>query len=256
MTRHSEERRTGDTVAIDGSYQYDALTKGRPPQRFWHRAKLAEAKRLLDPGKGEKVLDVGCGSGILAAMLARSSGASVLGIDINESAIRFARSRFRLPNLEYRIGLVDDLDIPEGTIDKIAFLEVIEHITEAQGREVLRDFHRLLRPGGTVVITTPNYLSPWPLVEWGLDFFRLVPSLAGEQHVMAYNRWTLDRVARRAGFHVVTYRTINLLAPWTSLVSWRVAKGLHKLETRAPHPLGAILVFCLRKPGEEDSNGR
>jgi 2-polyprenyl-3-methyl-5-hydroxy-6-metoxy-1,4-benzoquinol methylase len=234
-------------VAIDGGYQYRALREGRAPQRFWHWAKLSEASRLLAVRPGHRVLDVGCGSGLLAASLARQRGTQVTGIDINESAIAFARSKFRRPNLDFQLGLVDELKIADGSVDRIAFLEVIEHITPRQGVEVLRGFRRLLRPGGRVVVTTPNGASPWPLVEWSLDFFGLVPQLAGEQHVALYNRWSLERTARRAGLRLADYRTINLVAPWVSAVSWPLARGLHAIERARPFPFGSILVFALER---------
>ena len=248
MSESTAQRRTGDTVAIDGSYQYRALREGRAPQRFWHWAKLTEAKRLLRPQAGDMMRAVGCGSGVLAAALSKTPGARVTGVDVNESAIGFARSTFRRRNLDYRLGLVDELDLENESVDRIAFLEVIEHITEDQGLQVLRDFHRLLRPGARAVITTPNGLSPWPAIEWALDRLHLVPQLADEQHVKIYNRWSLGRLARQAGFEIAECRTINLVAPWSALVSWKLAKGIHRLETAFSHPVGSIIVMALRKP--------
>ena len=75
-------RRTGDTIAIDGAYQYRALTEGNPVQRFWHEAKQLVIDRFLPPEPGDFVMDVGCGSGVIANHLAEQ-GAEVIAVDGN-----------------------------------------------------------------------------------------------------------------------------------------------------------------------------
>src|SRR5207244_12308333 len=106
---------------------------------------------------------------------------------------------FGRANLRSEQRLVDDEMQLDRAVDKFYSLEVIEHIYRPQGVAMLRNFRRLLRPGGSALITTPNYRSAWPLLEWTLDTFGLVPKMAGEQHVEHYHRKKLAAVAREAG---------------------------------------------------------
>ncbi|MEA2600667.1 MAG: hypothetical protein QOF89_1659 [Acidobacteriota bacterium] len=244
------DRRTGDRIAIAGDYQHRALHLGPAPQRFWHRAKLEEALALLRLAPGDRMLDAGCGSGLLAAMAAESSGASsgvnVLGVDANQAAIEFASSTWERPNLAFRRALVDELDAAPASFEKIAFLEVIEHLSRAQGEAVLAQFARLLTPGGRLVLTTPNRRSPWPLIEWLLDRLHLVPQLSGEQHEVLYALDELRTMGEAAGLTLAEHRMIDTLAPW--LAWWpALARAVHRLEMRVIRRHGCVMVLAFEK---------
>ena len=240
------DRRVGDAISIPGDYQARAAQSPNRIQRFWHAAKKIVVDEMLPPAAGEFAIDAGCGSGVIADYLA-ASGAEVIGVDANPEAIDFAASEFVRPNLRFIRGLVDDEMQLERAVDKFYSLEVIEHIYRPQGLAMLRSFHRLLRRGGHVLVTTPNYHSYWPLLEWTVDTFGLVPRMAGEQHVERYHRRKLRGVAAEAGFAVDTIRTICFASPFLAPVSWSLAAATARAELRLPLPLGCILVAVLTK---------
>jgi 2-polyprenyl-3-methyl-5-hydroxy-6-metoxy-1,4-benzoquinol methylase len=251
----SASRRLADRIAIGGDYQFRAITTGRAPQRFWHEAKLREAERWIRPSPGDIILDVGCGSGVLAWRLAQAPGTHVIGIDANRAAISFASEQFRQPNLEYRLGLVDELGLAANSISKIAFIEVIEHIHPPQALEALKCFYRILEPGGRLVISTPNAGSLWPLIERTMDALRLAPHMADDQHVASYSRRSLEALGVRADLTPVTHRTINFAAPWLAMLSWRAAEIICRLETLRPQPLGSLLFMIFEKRPAEARSG-
>lgn len=246
--RGSASRRAGDTVAIPGDYQHRALHDGWAAQRYWHHGKLAEAERLLAPRSGDVILDAGCGSGVLAGRLGRSRGVHVVGVDGNPAAVGFARSQYGAPNVEFCEGLVDELDLADRRINKIAFLEVIEHVYPEQAEATLRCFRALLPPGGRLVVSTPNSLSPWPLIEFALDRSGLAPQLAEEQHVASYTRRSLCRLGERCGLRVVEARTIHFLAPWLAPIGWPVAAAAQAVERVLRTPFGALAMVAFERP--------
>lgn len=241
-------QRKGDRIAIRGDYQYNAYYTGNAVQRFWHYAKLQEALRQLTPQPSDRILDAGCGSGLLSHFLAKDSNAQVWGADANSAAIAFCNSRFQQPNLQFVQALIDELPFQDRFFNKIAFLEVIEHLTPAQGLGVLKNFNQLLVPGGTLVISTPNKKSLWPVIEFTLDSLHLVPTLDGEQHEFLYTGPRLETLARQAGFDCVARTTINFLAPWLAPVNWKLATKLHAREIKWRSPFGSLLLYTFRKP--------
>ncbi|MGH7518037.1 MAG: class I SAM-dependent methyltransferase [Gemmatimonadales bacterium] len=129
---------------------------------------LDELLRLHPQGvTGLRVLDVGCGAGVLDLALAKL-GARVTGVDRFEEYAPGADNqmgvesdivaRLRAHGVEVMRRDIATQGLPEGadTYDLILFLAVIEHLHESP-REVLEEIWRLLRPGGMVAITTPNH---------------------------------------------------------------------------------------------------
>jgi 2-polyprenyl-3-methyl-5-hydroxy-6-metoxy-1,4-benzoquinol methylase len=239
-------RRRGDTVAIPGDYQFQALHCGPAVQRFWHDTKLWLVDRYLQPTSTDRVLDVGCGSGVVAHAIAQAGAHECVGLDGSEAAIAFASRQFRRPNLRFVQGLVDEIAWPDGSFDAACCMELIEHIHPGQALDLLSRLRRIIRPGGRLLVTTPNARSAWPVIEWLLDRSGRVPRLAGEQHVALYTHRRLAQLAAESGWSLTTRATCCTLAPWTAALSTRAARALREIE--APLPFGTLLVACLTRP--------
>ncbi len=234
-------RRTGDTIAIDGAYQHRALTEGPPVQRFWHEAKVRLLDWLFPVASGERVLDVGCGSGVFSHAMS-CKGARVVGVDANPSAIEYASTTFVGEGLEFRLGLLDELALEPASFDKASCLEIVEHVYPEQVRSLLGSLRSTLRPGGKLLITTPNYRGLWPLVEWTADRFSSAAKMDAEQHVTHFHRAMLREHLERAGFSVDVLRTYCTFAPFAAAGSKRVADRLERVEREVDLPFGNLLA--------------
>lgn len=237
--------RTGDDIEIPGGYQFGALHRGFVVQRFWHANKLELMELLGLPDTTMTVLDLGCGSGVVAEYLARTAGA-VHAIDGNPAAIEFAREQFQRPNLFFRQGLLHELCFGPQSFDAIYLLEVIEHLYEPQTKQLLLSLKVLLKPGGRVLLTTPDYHSAWPLVEWLMDVLHLAPRMQGHQHVLKLTRPRLRRLAAESGYRVTRCFREWGLAPFCSVLGWRFAERVRALERRTKGPFGMVICAELR----------
>jgi 2-polyprenyl-6-hydroxyphenyl methylase / 3-demethylubiquinone-9 3-methyltransferase len=111
--------------------------------------------RSIKPFKGLKVLDVGCGGGLLCEPLSRL-GASVTGIEAAAESIAVAQSHARDMGLDiaYRTGVPEDLAATGETFDALINMEVIEHVADVDA--FLAACCALVRPGGIMVLSTLN----------------------------------------------------------------------------------------------------
>jgi len=113
------------------------------------RAVLGRLDRLRLP-KGASVLDAPCGSGALAAAL-RDAGYDAWGTDVVPAARAAIGDKFLQANLGAGIPIAD------GSMDVVVAVEGIEHLENRHA--FLREIHRVLRPGGHLILTTPNTTS-------------------------------------------------------------------------------------------------
>jgi len=237
------KRREGDAIQISGDYQARALKSDRAAQRFWHEAKFRLIKRVAIPAEHERVLDAGCGSGTISYFLSSYAG-DVTGIDSNPSAIDYARDAFKAPNLQFRLGQFGDLK-GDKPFDRIYCIEVIEHLYEHQVADVLSLFYKLASPGGQLFLTTPNYRSTWPVIEWLLDRYALVAKLDEAQHVTHFTKGKLSKMCQRTGWKITQMGTFNGFAPFVAPISYNLALGMESVEFTLNRVLPLNLLFCL-----------
>ena len=241
-------RRLGDPVPLDGDFEHYALTQGPAMQRRWHETKLELLDWFFIPKPGEKILDVGCGSGVFASRMTEL-GAKVTAVDSNKKVVDYGTEHFARDGLEFRLGLLDELDLADDSYDAAACLEVVEHVFAEQADKLLADLRRILRPGGRLLMTTPNYRGLWPLVEWASDRFgkRHHPLREG-RHINFYHRARLRADLERAGFEVERVRTFSTFAPFAAAISRPLAARLGKMERNWDFPFGNILAVSARNP--------
>jgi SAM-dependent methyltransferase len=230
-------QRTGLRVLLDYALR-------RPPLRSISR---------LPPGK---LLDIGCGRGDLAGAFVRH-GWRVVGVDPSASACELARTR----GVSALVGTLGTVALEDGSFDGVVMTHSLEHVTDP--RTELARILRLLRPGGLLVISVPNFGS-WQRYRYGPDWFPLeLP-----RHRTHFTTGSLRLALEREGFEIpflftgsdngfallatLQYAHLGRLvltrgpAVWASYVVWPLNLLIDRL--RGP---GALLHVVARRPAAD-----
>lgn len=117
---------------------------------------------------GKKILDVGCGDGVLAYLIHRE-GASVFGVDFSDLAIHYARKKTAGSDIAFQQGSAYALPYSDCSFDVVISSDVIEHVQDVPA--YLAEIKRVVRIGGKVIISTPIRITERPMdsmhvVEW------------------------------------------------------------------------------------------
>jgi 2-polyprenyl-6-hydroxyphenyl methylase/3-demethylubiquinone-9 3-methyltransferase len=135
------------------------LHKFNPVRLAWIKGEIAahfnRPPKAADALKGLRLLDIGCGAGILSEPLARMGG-SVVGVDPSAPVIAAARLHAAESGLaiDYRADTAENLAVAGEQFDVVLALEVVEHVTDVSAFVALAA--RMVRPGGLLVVSTIN----------------------------------------------------------------------------------------------------
>lgn len=178
------------------------------------------AKRFAELLHGDckrRILDIGCGDGMLVAYLKTLGFADVTGVDINEELLAHARE-----NVDAEFVLADACEFLQSSqkFDIIFLLNVLEHVERDHVFDFLQRVRESLNPGGFAVVVTPN-----------MNNITAAGNLADDiTHCLGLNEQSLEQLARMTGFARVTmlnqFRMQNSSGKIKAVLSWILHKYL------------------------------
>jgi dolichol-phosphate mannosyltransferase len=175
-------------------YDWRAHDSKHPLQRWWQRKRHEIILGWHRPGR---TLDIGCGS---SRILKDLPGA--VGLDVSLQKLRFMS---RQGCLALR-GSVYALPFPDAAFDEVVFSQVIEHIPPKP--QIMGEIRRVLRPGGRLIIGTPDYDRLfWVVLEEFYD--RVSPQAYGHEHISHYTLGTMRRLLEGNGFRHLLSRYVG-----------------------------------------------
>ena len=170
----------------------DDIWEAVPPDSGTPPAHLARFVRGLAPARD--ALDLGCGDGRLTREL---SAERLTAADISGVALERARERLRAVSL-VQLGLDAPLPFADTSFDLVLCAETLEHVRDVQG--LLSEARRVLRPGGTLALTTPAHGRATAARALILGWERVLDPLS--PHLRFFTRGSLRRLTTQMGFEV------------------------------------------------------
>ncbi|WP_216898935.1 class I SAM-dependent methyltransferase [Nocardia alni] len=186
---------TTDSPAVDPlPLTGERTVPGIAEENYWFRRHEIAYARLLSRCAGKTVLEAGSGEGYGANMIA-GVAARVIGLDYDASAVEHVRAVY--PRVEMLQGNLAELPLEDGSVDVVVNFQVIEHLWD-QGQFV-RECLRVLRPGGELLISTPNRITFSPGRDTPLNPF----------HTRELNADELSELLVEAGFRVAVMTGVH-----------------------------------------------
>ena len=235
---------------IPAGYYYHVMQNGSVMQRYWHQVKFKEVAARL--GKQDKVLDLGCGPGSFLSILSKERPEiEAIGLDVASKQIDFAKQNIASQVKSNKISFqtldlsAKGLPFEDNSFDAVTSIEVIEHIHPYFANRYLQEAMRVLKPSGKLIVTTPNYRSFWPLIEFVLE--KLSPVKYHEQHISKFTPNSAVKFLETAGLEVKGISTIFISAPFLSFLPKFFVEFIRRFEERIFPRFGSLLILEANK---------
>ncbi|MEG4345561.1 methyltransferase domain-containing protein [Microcoleus sp. A003_D6] len=162
-----------------GERYLPSCMKGQIKYEHLHRYALS-----MELSRDKQVLDIASGEGYGSASLSKFAR-SVVGVDIDSKSVEYANQKYGdRPNLEFVVGACEAIPLPSQSVDIVTSFETIEHHDKHE--QMMQEIKRVLKPGGMLVISSPNRLTYSDLPEYSNPFH--VKELYDYQFISLLNR--------------------------------------------------------------------
>jgi ubiquinone/menaquinone biosynthesis C-methylase UbiE len=229
-----------DYEEIEPGY-YDNVFNKNTVQGLWHKIKFSKVECII--GKTSYHLDIGCGPGTFLGNYLKNSRR--IGVDLALNQIKYAKEKYNSRNKKIQFRAVKNNKLPfkDNNFSSISLIEIIEHLNDDEIKLTIKECLRCLMPGGKLVLTTPNYFSLWPLLEFFLNL--ISPISYKNQHISKFNISKMKMWCAESKLYIDNIGTFIYFAPFFNVISKKFARKLNDIEdSYLKSPFG-LLIYCV-----------
>jgi ubiquinone/menaquinone biosynthesis C-methylase UbiE len=218
---------------MNRGYQYDFSDNGDKMFLVDERQKKAQTmvKVIKDYFQSDlfqlNLLNVGGSTGIIDEYLSRYFG-EVIGVDIDEKAIKFASENFHKDNLKFELGDAMKMNYKSNSFDVVICSQVYEHVPDA--KIMMKEIYRVLSPGGIVYFAAGNRLM-WNEPHYNLPLLSVIPRPLAHLYIRVFRKekyyyekhftyWGLKKLV--SDFEVIDYTKKIISSPQDYSVEYMI----------------------------------
>ncbi len=194
--------------------------------------------------KRSLILEVGCGTGLFTQELAETNN-TIIAIDISDALIKKAKERVQAKNVELVVCNAYETNFDSNSYDFVVGSSALHHL---EVDSALKEFSRILKPGGGIMFTEPNMMNPQ------IAMVKNIPALkrrAGDSpDETAFFRWGIARKLRTHGFTDISIIPFDFMHPQIPESFLSIAGQLTSLIEKIPilkEIAGSLIIQCRKK---------
>lgn len=140
-----------------------------------------------------RIGDFGCGWGLASCVLAEL-GYGMLAVDVDKNVIETQREKFKAHDIEWIVSTIEDVEVPDETLDAAIAVEVLEHCVYPEA--IVEKIFRTVKPGGILIVTTPNGSRLGARTLLGLPSYTKVKAMQSRGHLEAKQFGAVEHLLR------------------------------------------------------------
>jgi ubiquinone/menaquinone biosynthesis C-methylase UbiE len=226
---------------IPAGYYDNIYNRKEGIQSSWHHCKFNYVKNFINKKKNILHLDFACGPGTFSKLIK----GKYYGVDVSIQQIHYAKKNYSDKKNKYFYYKPPTLPFKNNFFDSVSCIELIEHLTQRQAKIVIKECYRVLKKGGTLYLTTPNYFSLWPLLEYLMNY--LLKINYEHQHINKFFKKKLQKLLN-ASFEKVSIRSFMTFEPFLAFVSFKFSIWIMNFTNKIEIFPG-FLLFAQAKKG-------
>jgi len=236
------------TNFMDSGQTFDAAEADR-----WGAAYDSYFRGWLPADKGAAIVDLACGGGKLLHFFKRRGYTNITGVDISPEQV--ALSKQVIPNV-VEANVLDFLGSNPSTFDLITGLDIVEHLHKDEVLRFLDTCNAALKPGGRIILQTPNAESPWGAMHRYNDF----------THEVGFQPNSLSRILALCGFTQVQSREAGPVlhgaksaircAMWATIKAGLKLYNLAEVGVTGSGVFTRVFLIAGSKPQGQPADGR
>lgn len=198
---------------------------------------IAEAARISSK---DKVLEIGCGTGLFTKKVHDLTGAKIVATDISDELLKLARLEF--PAGDFRNEDAMSMSFPDASFDVVFGSSILHHLDMER---TIREIYRVLKPGGRIAFAEPNMLNPQIAIQKNIPAIKR--ALGDSPDETAIIRWKFARMLASVGFTNVSIRPHDFLHPHTPQKLIPIVAAISRFAERMPlvrEIAGSVLIYA------------